>query len=53
MTILLVTLAVVAVSAIVIGVGLGMTGNKARYQPMPVARYQKYVGSNPNHFGDN
>lgn len=51
MTIVLVTLTAVAIIAIVAGMVMG--ANKPKYQPMPTAKYDRYVGSNPNHLGDN
>jgi hypothetical protein len=50
MTLLLIG-AIVAVASILIG--LGMVGSKPKYQPMPKAKYERYVGSNVNHLGDN
>ena len=51
MTTLLVTLVIVAVVAIVAGMVMGAT--KPKYQPMPVAKYDRYAGRNVNHLGEN
>jgi len=51
MIIALGTLTVIAIVSI--GLGLAMNAGKPKYQPLPVAKYQKYTGANVNHLGEN
>lgn len=48
---ILITLSIIATISIIAGVIMGQ--GKSKIEPMPVAKYQKYAGTNVNHFGEN